>query len=118
MIKVVVDANVYISALVFGGVPQQVLDLISSRDLRLYISQSIVDEVTGTLLEKFGWGHRDVRTFLPLLWERCTVIKPDIRLEVCSDPDDDRVMECAEAARADFLIYPQHQVLSQIPQEH
>ena len=38
MIRVVVDANVYISALVFGGVPQQVLDLISSLDLDLYIA--------------------------------------------------------------------------------
>ncbi len=104
MIRVVVDANVYISALVFGGVPQQVLDWISSRGLDLFICQPIMDEVTGTLLEKFDWSHREVKTFLPPLWERCIVIKPDIRLEICSDPDDDRVLECAEAARADLLI--------------
>ena len=55
MIRVVVDANVYISALVFGGVPQQVLDLISGRDLDLYVPHPIIEEVTGTLVEKFNW---------------------------------------------------------------
>ena len=65
MIRVVVDANVYISALVFGGVPQQVLDLISGRDLDLYVPHPIIEEVTGTLVEKFNWTQRDVKAFLP-----------------------------------------------------
>jgi predicted nucleic acid-binding protein len=82
MIRVVVDANVYISALVFGGVPQQVLDLISSLDLDLYIAPPIIEEVTGTLIEKFNWTQRDVKAFLPLLRARCIVIKPNIHLKV------------------------------------
>ena len=104
MIKVVVDANVYISALVFGGVPQQMLDLIQSQGLPLYISPSIMDEVTGTLLEKFNLTRQEVTTFLPPLWERCIIIKPTISLKVCSDPDDNHVLECAQAALADFLV--------------
>lgn len=104
MTKVVIDANVYISALVFGGVPQRVLDLISSQGLPLYISQSIMDEVVGTLSEKFDWTRQDIEMFLPPLWERCIMIRPTIRLKVCSDPDDNHVLECAQAAQADFLI--------------
>ena len=49
MTKVVADSNVYISALIFGGVPEQVLDLISSQGLILCISQFIIDEITGIL---------------------------------------------------------------------
>lgn len=104
MIRVVVDSNVYISALVFGGVPQQVLDLIYSHGLPLYISQSIMDEVAGTLSEKFNWTREEINLFLPPLWERCILIRPTIRLKVCADPDDNHVLECAVAAQADFLI--------------
>lgn len=70
MTKVVLDSNVYISALVFGGVPQKILDLIESQGLRLYVSQSIMDEVTGVLMKKFGWTEAEVEQFLSLLWQR------------------------------------------------
>lgn len=104
MIRVVVDSNVYISALVFGGVPQQVLDLIYGHNLPLYISQPIMDEVAGTLSEKFNWSRQEIELLLPPLWERCLLIKPTIRLKVCSDPDDNHVLECAAVAQANFLI--------------
>lgn len=104
MIRVVADSNVYISALVFGGVPQQALDLIFSQGLPLYISPSIMDEVASILSAKFNWSRQELENFLPPLWKRCIVIKPTIRLKVCPDPDDNHVLECAAAAQADFLI--------------
>jgi len=104
MTKVVVDANVYISALVFGGAPQQVLDLIQRQGLSLYISESIMNEVAGTLLQKFNWTEAEARWFLPPLWERCIILRPTIRLKVCPDPDDNHILECARAGQADFLI--------------
>jgi putative PIN family toxin of toxin-antitoxin system len=101
---VVVDTNVYISALAFGGVPQRALELISSNGLPLYISPSIMDEVSGTLAAKFDWTKAELELFLPPLWDRCIIIKPTLRLEICSDPDDNHVLECAVAAEAEFLI--------------
>ena len=98
------DSNVYISALVFGGVPQQVLDLMSAQGLPLYISPSIMDEVAGTLSQKFNWTPQDITTFLPPLWERCFILRPTIRLKVCPDPDDNHVLECAADAQVDFLV--------------
>jgi putative PIN family toxin of toxin-antitoxin system len=102
--KVVFDANVYISALVFGGAPQRLLDVITSQKVSLYISQSIMDEVEGVLLRKFGWTRAETTRFLPPLWARCIMIKPAMGLAVSPDPDDNHVLECAQAARADFLI--------------
>jgi uncharacterized protein len=102
--RVVVDTNVYISALVFGGVPQQVFDLISSLGLKLYISPSIIEEVTGTLVAKFGWTTTDVETFLPSMWRRSRLVHPTIRIKICHDPDDNHVLECAIAAEAEFLV--------------
>jgi predicted nucleic acid-binding protein len=62
--RVVADSNVYISALVFGGVPRQVLDLLYGERFALYISKSIMDEGAGTLREKFNWSRQDIQTFL------------------------------------------------------
>lgn len=104
MTRVVVDSNVYVSALVFGGVPQKVLDLIQNRGVKLYVSQSIMDEVAGVLSRKFGWTQAELAQFLPPLWARCILVKPTRRLKISRDSDDDRVLECAEAAGADFLI--------------
>ena len=104
MTRVVVDTNVYISALVFGGVPQRVLELISSHGLPLYVSPSIMEEVSGILAAKFGWTKEELELFLPPLWGRCIIIKPTLRLKVCADPDDNQILECAVAAEAEFLI--------------
>jgi putative PIN family toxin of toxin-antitoxin system len=102
--RVVIDANVYISALVFGGVPQKVIDLIVSQGVSLYVSRPIIDEVTEVLTRKFDWTRADAEQFLPPLWKLCIVIKPSLRVKISKDLDDNRVLECAEAAKADFLI--------------
>jgi predicted nucleic acid-binding protein len=57
-----VDSNVYISALVFGGVPQQVFDLIESQDaLGLCISQPIMEEVAEVLARKLTGPPKNLR---------------------------------------------------------
>jgi predicted nucleic acid-binding protein len=72
-------------------VPQQALDVIESKQLPLYISPSIRDEVTGILLKKFDWSQQDIKAFLPRLWQRTILVRPTIRLTVCVDPDDNHV---------------------------
>jgi putative PIN family toxin of toxin-antitoxin system len=90
--------------LVFGGLPEQMLDLVQSAGALLYISESIINEVSGTLLRKFGWTAGNLKEFLPPLWERCNLVDPTTRLKVCSDPDDNHVLECAVAAHANYLV--------------
>jgi len=91
--SIVVDSNLYISALVFGGTPQHLFDLLQTEKVRLYLSQLlIIHEVS----------PENLRQFLPPLWERCTVIRPTFRLKICGDPDDDHVLECAVAASAQY----------------
>ena len=58
----------------------------------LYILQSIIDEVSGTLSEKFRWSRQEIETFLTM------------GLKACLDPDDNHVLECAQSALADFLV--------------
>jgi uncharacterized protein len=101
---VVVDTNVYISALVFGGTPRMVFGLIEGVGYRLYVSRPIMDEVADVLTRRFGWSEEDLRRFLAPLWRRCFIVRPAVVLEICDDPDDDRILECAQTADADFIV--------------
>ena len=63
-----------------------------------------MDEVVGTLKEKFGWSKAELDSVLPPLWHRSTLVEPTVPVEICVDPDDNRVLECVHAAGAGFLI--------------
>jgi predicted nucleic acid-binding protein len=54
MIRAVIDTNVYVSALVFGGKPAAVLQLAESGAFEVVVSVTIKAELTETLVGKFG----------------------------------------------------------------
>jgi putative PIN family toxin of toxin-antitoxin system len=104
MKRVVLDTSIYISALVFGGVARQVFDSLDTGGFVVCVSQPIVDEVTEVLRHKFGWTPAELDYALPPLWKRAVMVTPAGRIAVCAGPDDNRILECARAARADVVI--------------
>jgi len=103
--RIVADTNVIVSALVFGGLPRQVLDLAGAGMYSLYFSPSIQAEVERILAEKFGWGAEKVQTSTRTLWSFGNRVDPAIALDVITDdPDDDRILECALAADAHAIV--------------
>lgn len=103
--RIVVDTNVIVSALVFGGLPRQVLDLAGAGMCSVYFSPSIRAEVERILAEKFGWSAEEVQTRTRTLWGFANQVDPKLALEVIvDDPDDDRVLECAVAADANAIV--------------
>ena len=54
MRAVTLDSNLYISALIWGGKPQQLLEMALARKVRLFISDAIMDEVLEVLETKFN----------------------------------------------------------------
>jgi len=55
--RIVVDTNVIVSALVFGGLPRKVLELAAEGVCAIYFSAPIQAEVERILEEKFGWSR-------------------------------------------------------------
>jgi uncharacterized protein len=105
MTRVVADTNIFISALMFGGVPGSFLDLAFQGFFLLITSSVLLDELDEKLRTKFELSSEDsdqVRGRLEAVselvntTETLTVIK--------DDPDDDRVLECAIAGRADYIV--------------
>lgn len=105
MIRAVVDTNVYVSAIMFDGLPGSVVDLGIMQAFRLVISPVLLDELIDKLRTKFGVSEDDASTIRVKLESAADLVKPHMILEVVTeDPDDNRVLECAVAGRVDYIV--------------
>ena len=105
MSRVVADTNIYISAVMFGGLPGSVLDLGLLRVFTLVISPLLLDELQDKLRVKFGVTAGDAAAIRAKLEDAADVVNPQLTLDVVKDdPDDNRVLECAEAGGADYIV--------------
>ena len=105
MLRIVADTNIYISALNFGGPPDQVLALARRGRVELFISKPILDEIEGVLTKKFHWPVARVREALGVIREFARIVEPSERIAVIKkDEPDNRVLECALAAKATIVV--------------
>ena len=104
MIAAVCDSNVYISAIVFGGIPRDVVMLGEHRQIQLVVSPGLVSEVERVLARKFEWEQRRVRRICQPLWETARLVKPVTDVSVCRDPKDDHLLALAMDGEARYLI--------------
>jgi len=105
MIRVVLDTNVYISALLFGGLPGSLLDIAFLQSFVLVISPALLDELDEKLLLKFEISVEDTAIIRGKLESIAEIISPDLVLNVVEDdPDDDRVLECAVKGDVDYIV--------------
>jgi uncharacterized protein len=105
VVGVAADTNIYISALIFAGLPRQFLLAAEDARIHLFISEPIRQELLRILQTKFSWSNDQVNETL-LQLESCTeMVRPTETLDIIKeDPDDNRVLECAVAAGARFIV--------------
>lgn len=102
---VVLDTNVLISALLFpGGAPYAVYELAKRGRIQLCLSEFILLELERVLLEKFQVEPALAALYLDRLYSISAVVRPRKRLGLATKSDDNRILECALASRADFLV--------------
>lgn len=103
--KIVVDTNVIISGIFFGGAPEQILKAIVSSKVIACATKEIVDEyleiVDEMILRK--QGDLDRNLLMPLL-NSLEMIEPVTHIELSRDPDDDKFIECAKDADALYIV--------------
>jgi putative PIN family toxin of toxin-antitoxin system len=105
VIVVTADTNVYVSGLAFGGIPLAFLDHARAGAFRLAVSEPLLAEVRGVLRTKFAWSEEQVIAALSQLNDCSVQVHPTETLDVVpGDPDDNRILECAVAAQAGFIV--------------
>ena len=105
--RVVFDTNVLVAAYNWpGGVADLAYRLVRRGAAGLHTSAFILDEVERILREKFGWeDDRAARAVAQIRRVSAGVHEPAERVDVIEDdPTDNRILECALEADAEFLV--------------
>ena len=104
--RVVLDSNIVVSAcLTPQGASATIVELALLGYFTLCISQEVLSEYREVLARpKFSRELERIKTVLEGIEEMSEVIVPRQRLTLSSDEEDNRLLECAQAAKADFLV--------------
>ena len=91
-----------LSASVFGGMVEIIIDLILEDKLSLYISPALIDEVAKKLKE--FKANKTIIAKVTTALEKGNTVIPNIKITTSRDPKDNFLLELAETALADYLI--------------
>ena len=105
-LRLVIDTNVLISAALNPeGLPRTTLLLAITKPARLYVSRPILEEYAGVLSRPHLQIRRGIRhQLLQLIKNHSHIVAPLRLIEAATDPDDNMFLECADTARADYLV--------------
>ncbi len=104
--KVVFDTNIYISGFLFkGGIPSQLLELARDKKFQLFVSPEILEELRRVLKTKFELSLQEVDRLVRWIEEAATLVYPQKELTLIKRClPDNRILECAAEAKANFLV--------------
>jgi len=104
-VRVVLDTNVYVSAILFDGLPELPLKLARMRKLCLVTSEAIVAELIGVLTSKLGRNSQQLQDVDKELRRLGSVVATRSRLNAIREDDaDNRVLECAVDGQVDLIV--------------
>jgi uncharacterized protein len=118
-LRIVLDTNVALSALLWRGKPYRLLEAIRQRsDIRLFSSPVLLAELTDVLsrpspTKQLAAIGRSAREVLADYLEIVEVVEPeDVPRVVPSDADDDHVIAAAVYAQATLIVSGDSDLLS------
>ena len=105
-LRLVIDTNVLISAAIKpAGLQRTVLLLAMTKPARWYVSRPILEEYRDVLVRPELKIRKGLRQQLwQLIKNNSHPVATTRRLDVTSDPDENIFLECADSARADYLV--------------
>ena len=111
--KIVIDTNIYISAIFWGGKPREVVDQGRSGEILIFTSPGIESEIVEKLSNKFKLTEDEVKNILMdfSTFTIPTVVSLHIEA-VPEDPEDNKFIECAHTCKADYIVSGDRHLLS------
>jgi putative PIN family toxin of toxin-antitoxin system len=105
MHKVVLDTNIYLSAILFGKKPEKIINLAKTGKIQVLISEEILAEIAGILKRKFSWDDFLISDVIESIREYTILITPSkiVNAIKLHEPDN-RILECALEGKAGYII--------------
>jgi putative PIN family toxin of toxin-antitoxin system len=103
--RIVIDTNVLISGIVFGGKPRQILNLLAEQSVIVIVAEEIITELRRKISSKFPEFIEDLNKVELLLKRDAVLIKLGaIRINVSRDNDDNKFIEVAILGKCSFIV--------------
>ena len=104
--KIVLDTNVLISGIVFGGKPRAILELIVvEKKITGIISRAVFSELLGVLKVKFKYSQNQLIKIEKLISENFIIIHPQNIPKIIKEDDfDNQILAIAEEVPIDYII--------------
>jgi putative PIN family toxin of toxin-antitoxin system len=103
--RAVIDTNITISALFFGGLPRRLVDLAAAGRFRAVTSPELLVELEGVLAEDFAVSQERIDLVVRDVLSYAEVVAPTEQVKVpVRDEADVKVVACAIAGRADCIV--------------
>ena len=104
--RIVCDTNVLVSGVLFNGPPRRILEQVALGKIENAISLEILTEAKDVLARpKFGLSSEQVACIIEIFTETFVLVASTERVVVVKDdPDDNRILEAALAARASIIV--------------
>jgi len=112
-VKVVLDTNILVSGLLWRGAPYRCLLALRAGLADLILSPPILDEFRNVLVGKFRHTTAEAEEAVAFVRESATLIDiPGTLRIVKDDPEDDKFIETARIAGADYIVSGDHHLLA------
>ena len=105
MVSVTADSNIWISAFNFAGKPRRLIEMADAGEIDLAVSEAIIAEVLHVLRDNFHWSDEGLAEAQYQMNTTARKVVPAETVDVIrEDPADNRILECAAAARSDYIV--------------
>ena len=111
--KIVIDTNVVVSALFFGGKPQRLLHSAIAGALEVVVSKEIIEEYN-ELIERISdkYSGRKENFSINEFISICRLVSPTRKIDICRDRDDNKFLECAAEAKCLYIVSGDNDLLA------
>ncbi|HUW23023.1 MAG TPA: putative toxin-antitoxin system toxin component, PIN family [bacterium] len=113
-LKVVIDTNIFISSLLGGRTVKSISQYFEERKFVLILSEFIIKEIKEVLTSKElgNISIRDVEDLFKTIDINAEFVKPSIKVDICRDLEDNKILETALEGKADFIVSGDKDLLS------
>ncbi|MBI2653033.1 putative toxin-antitoxin system toxin component, PIN family [Candidatus Woesearchaeota archaeon] len=110
---VVFDTNIFISAVFWEGKPYSVVKKAINQEIVVFISNYIIDEIRKVLTRDFNLEKQEIDDIVNAVLYFTHLIEPKESVKVINDdPKDDKILDCAVACNADFIVSQDNHLLN------
>ncbi|MCC7196988.1 putative toxin-antitoxin system toxin component, PIN family [Candidatus Peregrinibacteria bacterium] len=101
--KIVLDTNVLISGIFWGGKPYTIIEIWLNHRIQLFATKKIIKEYF-VVLDRIDKSRKSAKKWQKYILENIHIINEKSFIKLSRDPKDDKFVNCAISANATYIV--------------